>query len=134
MPYITQDRRQALATWLGIAPEGRCKDAGPLNAGELNFCLTALIIRGTVKSQDFKDVFHAYIDSEPLRYQRINDVVGAAECAALEADARAPGSYKFPKAILVAAARDFYRSVARPYEDAKIKENGDIDYNVFKGA
>jgi hypothetical protein len=39
-----------------------------------------------------------------LEYQTINDVVGALEGAKLE----------------------FYRRVAAPYEDTKIKENGDV--------
>lgn len=38
------------------------------------------------------------------RYQQINDIVGALEGAKLE----------------------FYRRVAAPYEDVKIKENGDV--------
>lgn len=38
------------------------------------------------------------------KYKSINDIVGALECAKLE----------------------FYRRVASPYEDQKIKENGDV--------
>lgn len=38
------------------------------------------------------------------RYQQINDIIGALEGAKLE----------------------FYRRVAAPYEDVKIKENGDV--------
>lgn len=45
-----------------------------------------------------------YLDSKLLSYQTINDIVGALEGAKLE----------------------FYRRVAAPYEDIKIKENGDI--------
>ncbi len=44
-----------------------------------------------------------YFNSNPC-YQSINDVVGALEGAKLE----------------------FYRRVAAPYEDSKIKENGDV--------
>jgi len=47
-----------------------------------------------------------YVDQHGLNYQRINDVVGALEGAKLE----------------------FYRRVAAPYENDKIKENGDIPY------
>jgi hypothetical protein len=42
------------------------------------------------------------------RYQQINDVLGALEGAKLE----------------------FYRRLAAPYEDTKIKENGDVYHNV----
>lgn len=38
------------------------------------------------------------------RYQQVNDILGALEGAKLE----------------------FYRRIAAPYEDAKIKENGDV--------
>lgn len=40
----------------------------------------------------------------PQNYQRINDIIGALEGAKLE----------------------FYRRIAAPYEDTKIKENGDV--------
>lgn len=45
-----------------------------------------------------------YLDAKLLSYQTINDIVGALEGAKLE----------------------FYRRVAAPYEDTKIKENGDV--------
>ena len=45
-----------------------------------------------------------YLIDNNLNYQTINDVVGALEGAKLE----------------------FYRRVAAPYEDIKIKENGDV--------
>jgi hypothetical protein len=48
-----------------------------------------------------------YMKTGPLNYQMINDIVGALEGAKTE----------------------FYRRVAVPYEELKIKENGDV-YNV----
>lgn len=45
-----------------------------------------------------------YIKDRKLSYQTINDIIGALEGAKLE----------------------FYRRVAAPYEDIKIKENGDV--------
>jgi len=45
-----------------------------------------------------------YLNNNGMNYQRINDIVGALEGAKLE----------------------FYRRVAAPYEDIKIKENGDV--------
>jgi hypothetical protein len=45
-----------------------------------------------------------YIEQHGLSYQTVNDIVGALEGAKLE----------------------FYARVARPYEDRKIKENGDV--------
>lgn len=45
-----------------------------------------------------------YIKNNEARYQSINDVIGALEGAKLE----------------------FYRRYAAPYEDEKIKQNGDV--------
>lgn len=45
-----------------------------------------------------------YVKKQRLSYQTINDIIGALEGAKLE----------------------FYRRVAAPYEDTKIKENGDV--------
>jgi hypothetical protein len=45
-----------------------------------------------------------YMDTKGKNYQTINDIVGALEGAKME----------------------FYRRVAAPYEDLKIKENGDV--------
>lgn len=45
-----------------------------------------------------------YVELKGLSYKTINDVIGALEGAKLE----------------------FYRRVAAPYEDQKIKENGDV--------
>lgn len=78
MPYITQERREALVNTL------------PETAGELNFRLTLLVAE--------------YIERKGLNYQHINDVVGALE----------------------GAKQEFYRRVAAPYEDMKIKQNGDV--------
>jgi hypothetical protein len=45
-----------------------------------------------------------YLDRHGLRYFTLNDIIGALECAKME----------------------LYRRVAAPYEDEKIKENGDV--------
>jgi hypothetical protein len=52
----------------------------------------------------FTQVIQQYLMLNGTSYQRINDVIGALEGAKLE----------------------FYRRVAAPYEDMKIKENGDV--------
>jgi len=50
-------------------------------------------------------VCHAFLDKQIHRnYQSYNDVIGALECCKLE----------------------FYRHVVAPYEEEKIKENGDV--------
>ena len=52
----------------------------------------------------FTRAIFAYVSQKQLSYQTINDVIGALEGAKLE----------------------FYRRVVSPYEDKKIKENGDV--------
>jgi hypothetical protein len=79
MPYIEPHRRAIL----GRSP-------APADAGELNYAITKIIAD--------------YIKEHGLRYQRINDVLGALEGAKFE----------------------FYRRVVVPYEDTKIKGNGDV--------
>lgn len=49
-------------------------------------------------------VCDAYMKRGHKSYQEINDIVGALECAKME----------------------FYRRIAIPYEEIKIKENGDV--------
>jgi hypothetical protein len=136
MPYIKQERRDALNKWLSLPreSEARIKSPGPGDAGELNFCLTMLLIdQKPPKQEDFEAVMHAYIASQvPMRYARLNDIVGAAECAVLEADRRAPHQYLYQKLLLSNAARKFYSQVAAPYEDTKIRENGDIHYRIWR--
>ncbi len=77
-----------------IAPEDRARlDRGeaPASAGELNYAITRLV--------------DAYMErAGGIRYARLNEVVGALECAKLE----------------------LYRRLAAPYEDEKIRENGDV--------
>ena len=46
----------------------------------------------------------SWLEQHGTSYTSINDVIGALECAKLE----------------------FYRRIAVPYEDIKIKENGDV--------
>jgi hypothetical protein len=79
MPYIKQEARGPLL------PHGT-----PQDAGELNYAFTAIIVQ--------------YMRTKGLRYQHINDVMGA----------------------LFGAALEFYIRIVRPYEDLKIEENGDV--------
>lgn len=78
MPYIDSALRQEIPNLVF-----------PRNPGELNYVLTMVV--------------KEYMDEHGLRYQTINDIMGALEGAKLE----------------------FYRRIAAPYEDTKIKENGD---------
>ncbi len=78
MPYIKENSRYDVF------------DRGPINAGELNFCITSLI--------------RDYWAKPASGYQSINDILGALEGAKME----------------------FYRRIVVPFEEQKIKENGDV--------
>lgn len=88
MPYIEKKRRKYIEEQ--IFHEG----CFPVleTAGELNFFISILLIN--------------YINDNGLRYQTINDIVGAVD----------------------GSLREFQRRVVGPYEDKKIKENGDLNW------
>lgn len=79
MPYIIQERRDAILA-----------GAKPRDAGELNFAISVLVDN--------------YLKDKGIKYEHLNEVIGAMDCAKLE----------------------LYRRVAAPYEDEKIKQNGDV--------
>ena len=72
MPYITQDRRQALTPLFY-----------PMSAGELNFAITSLVLR--------------YLEQRGSRYEVYNEIVGVLECAKLEFYRRAVITYENEK-------------------------------------
>lgn len=85
MPYIKQEERARLDAAIDAlaAALPREKFAGHMNYVVSRLCAALL---------------------EPRSYARMNELVGALECAKLE----------------------LYRRVAAPYEDAKALENGDV--------
>ena len=80
MPYIDRESRERLA-----------KGGEPGTAGELNYAITRIVDDYLVRAGG-------------LRYSRLNEAIGALECAKLE----------------------LYRRLAAPYEDRKIAESGDV--------
>jgi hypothetical protein len=62
----------------------------PYTAGELNYLVTKLVLK--------------FLKANDLNYERINQAVGALECA----------------------KQELYRRLAAPYENKKAKENGDV--------
>jgi hypothetical protein len=87
MPYIKQEDKSQYTEMLNKLPEMR-------SAGELNYVLTTIC--------------KEYINDKGLKYQTLNDVIGALE----------------------GCKQEFYRRVVAPYEDTKIAENGDV-YTLF---
>lgn len=63
--------------------------------------------------------------TEVTSYAQINDWVGSCYCALHELHRRDFISF-MSQTRLLEYIRDFYRDVVVPYEDQKIKENGDI--------
>ncbi len=89
MPYIDNNKREEIDPLV----EQLRDILGSM--GDLNYTITRLC--------------DAYLTTEEgIRYSRLNDLVGALECAKLE----------------------LYRRVAAPYEDKKAKENGDAYESV----
>lgn len=96
MPYIKEEDRNRIIT-TSLDPQSYQRKIGIRadnveNCGELNYAITVLV--------------QTYLKNKGLRYQNINDVIGALEGAKME----------------------LYRKVAVPYEDKKIVENGDVDF------
>jgi hypothetical protein len=79
MPYVDEPTR----TRLDITQNA-------YTAGELNYLVTRLVLK--------------FLKSNDLNYERINQAVGALECA----------------------KQELYRRLAAPYENKKAKENGDV--------
>ena len=89
MPYIKEEDRISFNE-----VEFELAEAGVKTAGEIQY-LVALVVR-------------EYLSDKELRYQQLNDVMGA----------------------LSGASQEFYREVVAPYEDRCITKNGEISgYN-----
>jgi hypothetical protein len=85
MPYIKNEQRNKFSKVFD-----ELAVCTPQDAGELNFLVTVICQR--------------YLHLKGMKYQNINDCIGALEGAQLE----------------------LYRRIAAPYEDKKIEENGDV--------
>ena len=87
MPYIEQKDRDVLS-YLVKSIQNNMKYVD--NSGKLNYIITVLV--------------QHYIKEKDLKYQNINDVIGALECAKME----------------------IYRIIVAPYENMKIDHNGHV--------
>lgn len=88
MPYIEKNERDLLE--YSLQDLFKSMKGIPLTAGTMNYLFTRLS--------------HEYIKYKGLRYQSINDIVGAIEGCKLE----------------------LTRQITNGYEDKKIKENGHV--------
>lgn len=125
MPYIEKARRPLI-------------DGGQVSpncAGDLNYLFTKLYrYRSTSEiRQEIRDIIATYILDKGLKYQHINDIVGALVCSLFE-HYRVGLKSEVPEHISILEIADivdheleyFYMRVAGPYEDTKIEENGDV--------
>lgn len=87
MPYIAKEDRNRIIN-----------GGEPQNCGELNYMLTRIVDNYLIKCVQQRGT---------LKYEDINEVIGAMDCAKLE----------------------LYRRVAASYEDVKVEQNGDV-YHV----
>lgn len=125
MPYIVQERRVALDSEFGQ----------PQHCGELNYKISILCLRFGYGGDliDLKRQLLAVCEQyarQSLSYQRINDVMGALDCAARELARRDKRDTALTQMMLRGCAKDFYDLIAAPYEDTKITANGDLPYEV----
>lgn len=116
MPYITQERRHALA-------EGDQMWDGP---GALNYKLTMILVDPDKTEQEKIiagfDVIEQYTDIRAKSYTVINEVLGAITGASYE-HMRRTSTLQF---ITPNWGAQFYIDYAADYEDAKRAENGDV--------
>ena len=112
IPYIDAESRKQIKL-------GR----PPLTAGELNYILCIVVLSGCLTEADLMQICMSYIGHTKCDYQHMNDVVGALDGAFREI-IRRTGRWMF---ILPDTKRRFQRKVVAPYEDRKIRENGDIE-------
>ena len=141
MPYIKKDRRDAVDYYVDKVVRGENSPAGyaPQDCGELNYAFTMTCLQFSFLSHAEMNSVATTIAREylmdpanPLRYQRINDVAGALECAALEIERRGKKWLARNFATLLRNVfTSLYIEIGVPYEIAKIEENGDIA--AYKG-
>jgi hypothetical protein len=118
MPYIKEDRRRELTP--GTAPQ---------NGGELNYLISMLVLEADDTRALKKEILalaRLYLQAKGMNYQHCNDIMGALTGARLEMSRRLD-SKKFD-GLFHDTLFEFYYEIVAPYEDVKIKENGDLPY------
>lgn len=112
MPYINADGRRQIR-----------HGAPPVTPGGLNYVLTRILIWDGPNERKIWTAIQRYLDTNGRSYTTINDILGALYCAGHEYYRRTGKSFGVQ---LGEIAGLFYSDVAAPYEDQKIKENGDV--------
>lgn len=118
MPYISQKAKRELATI-----------RRPKGAGELNYTLTLLLLDSphpTIFRLKIDQIISEYIRENGLKYQSFNDLAGAFMLSGGEFYRRTGTLPEAMSEIMADCLWGFYKDVVGPYEDNKIKENGDL--------
>lgn len=125
MPYIKSD---------DYARAVQC----PETPGELNYAVTCKaieVLQGRMRAVQFGPMIYEmaldYLDHVGMSYANANAVMGVLECAARELTRRVRNisvsmTTKSLCTDLEIASRMIYIDKIAPYEDQKIKENGDV--------
>lgn len=119
MPYLTSDRKRELDE------EG----ALPVTPGDLTYLFTRAVIDPGSVRQRLDEILTPYLEGlkEP-RYADLCEVIGALHCTAYEAlRRRGHARWAAERATEVLRyAQNFYDAQVAPYEDKKIRQNGDV--------
>lgn len=118
MPYITEGAKDLLA-----------RGGAPRTAGELTYCFTVEMLAApgghAILKQALQAATVSYLTAHDHSYGSYASILGALVGAASEWDRRMP--LQPWKAVATRAyITEFYEQVVVPYEDAKIRENGDV--------
>src|SRR5262245_21668776 len=123
MPYIRQDAKDDLHF------------LQPRDVGELTYKFTLIALSEQHYSDKYNDLLYAakqYKEGSEKRFQQHAEVLGAFRATFREIGRRldccslATGVIADGKWALETAEIDYYQQVIGPYEDTKIKTNGDV--------
>lgn len=123
MPYIKQEAKEDLHY------------LQPRNVGELTYRLTVIALSDNHYSDKYNDMYYAvkqYWEGGEQKFQRHAEVLGALEAARGEIGRRldccstSTGVIADAKWALKAVRVDYYQNIVAPYENDKIRANGDV--------
>ena len=120
MPYITKEARLEIA-----------KGGLPRTPGELNYVLSTELwkwCRDRNYVTNLEAVMIAYVESRPINYTNLNEVMGVLEYVYCEFRRRRQTKrYIFHVAVRIKELQDLLcAKYSDEYEDRKMAENGDV--------
>ncbi len=122
MPYVKQEWRKFLIDGSSF----------PEDPGPLNFCITTSMVNHTFNEDEWFGKLEEYVHIKGKSYTVLNEIMGVLICAWFEVRRRDYTLWTEYSDRLEKLAKRFYAEVIAPYENIKIKENGDV-YETEKG-